>query len=90
MISLISSKVTQKKVKFQIEIKNDPLHPDWTVSPAEFARCLGLFLCQNNLLERAEIQSFDWQPLYELQKLNKNIKTDTSRILKSKSILTLL
>lgn len=68
-------KLTDKKVKFQIEIKNDPTHPSWTVSPAEFAKTLDAFLRKNNLVDRAEIQSFDWQPLYELQKLDKNVKT---------------
>ena len=30
---------------------------------------------KNNLINRAEIQAFDWNILYELQKLDKNIKT---------------
>ncbi len=68
-------KVTNKKVKFQIEIKNDPTNPDWTVSPKEFATRLDAFLRKNNLVDRAEIQSFDWQPLFELQKIDKNVKT---------------
>lgn len=68
------NKTTDKKVNFQIEIKNDPLHPQWTVSPHEFAVKLNDFLKKNHLVDRAEIQSFDWQPLYELHKLNPKVK----------------
>lgn len=68
------NKLTDKKVNFQIEIKNDPTHPDWTVSPKEFARKVNEFLVKNDLVGRAEIQSFDWQPLYELHKLNPHVK----------------
>lgn len=68
------NKVTDNQVDFQIEIKNDPEHSDWTVSPKEFANKVNQFLVKNNLVERAEIQSFDWVPLYELHKLNPKIK----------------
>lgn len=68
------NKVTNKKVNFQIEIKNTPEHPDWTVSPHEFAVKLNAFLIRNHLVAHAEIQSFDWQVLYELHKLNPKIK----------------
>lgn len=69
------NKVTDNQVNFNIEIKNDPTHLDWTVSPKEFASKLYKLLKQNNLIHRAEIQSFDWQPLYDLQKLDPKIKT---------------
>lgn len=68
------NKVTDKKVNFQIEIKNDPTKPDWTVSSYEFAVKINQFLNKNKLVDRAEIQSFDWQPLYELHKLNPKVK----------------
>lgn len=68
------NKTTAKKVNFQIEIKNDPTHPEWTVSPQQFAEKLNTFLTKNDLVARAEIQSFDWQPLYELHKLNPKVK----------------
>jgi glycerophosphoryl diester phosphodiesterase len=68
------NKLTDKQVNFQIEIKNDPLHPNWTVSPKEFALKVNDFLVKNNLVNHAEIQSFDWQPLYELHKLNPHVK----------------
>lgn len=68
-------KKTNKKVMYQIEIKNDPTKPEWTVSKEEFAKKIYAELKKNNLIGRAEIQSFDWEVLYDLQKLNKNIKT---------------
>ena len=69
------NKTTNKRVNFQIEIKNDPEHPTWTATPQEFAKKLYTLLKKNNIINRAEIQSFDWQVLYELQKLDKRIKT---------------
>lgn len=74
VIDLVN-KITDNQVNFNIEIKNDPVHLDWTVSPQEFASILYKLLKQNNLIDRVEIQSFDWQPLYELQKLDSRIKT---------------
>jgi glycerophosphoryl diester phosphodiesterase len=68
------NKVTRNKINFQIEIKNDAEHPQWTASAKEYANQLYAFLSKNNLINRVEIQSFDWQPLYELRKLDKNIK----------------
>lgn len=67
--------LTNRQVGFQIEIKYDPAHPDWTVSPQDYAAQLYEFLCKNNLIDRVEIQSFAWQCLFELQKIDKNIKT---------------
>ena len=70
-----ADKTTGKKIKYQIEIKNDPAHPEWTVSPQEFAEKLYALLKKNHLVDRAEIQSFDWEPLFYLQKLDPRIKT---------------
>lgn len=68
------NQATNKQVGFQIEIKNDPSHPKWTVSAHEFAKRVNDFLVKNDLVARAEIQSFDWQPLYDLHKLNPQVK----------------
>lgn len=70
-----TDKVTNRHVKFQIEVKNTPEHPNWTVSPKEFAQILYRDMKKYNLVDRSEIQSFDWEVLYELQKLNPKIKT---------------
>ena len=66
---------SNKKVNFQLEIKSDPEHDNWTASPDVFAKKLYAILKKNNLINRVEIQAFDWRYLYALQKLDKNIKT---------------
>ncbi|MEI7983537.1 MAG: glycerophosphodiester phosphodiesterase family protein, partial [Bacteroidota bacterium] len=66
---------TNKQVGFQIEFKTDPVHPDWTYTPAEFAGALCNILKEEDIVTFCEIQSFDWRCLYELQKLDSRIKT---------------
>lgn len=68
-------KVSKGKVKYQIEIKTDPNHPEWTVHPAEFARILNDFLAKEGLVNDVEVQSFEWKCLVELNKLNPKVKT---------------
>jgi len=75
VINYVETTTKNKSIGYQIEIKNDPSHPEWTASPKEFAQKIYAILKQNNLIERAQIQSFDWAPLYELQKLDKRIQT---------------
>jgi glycerophosphoryl diester phosphodiesterase len=74
VIQFVISK-TNRKVGFQIEFKTDPEHPDWTYTPAEFAAALYEILQVENIVGICEIQSFDWRCLYELQKLDKSVKT---------------
>lgn len=66
-----SNKIGNNKVFFQIEFKDKPDHPDWTVTPAVFAQKMYDFLDKNNLFKRTEIQSFNWQILYDLQSIAK-------------------
>jgi glycerophosphoryl diester phosphodiesterase len=66
---------TENKVGFQIEFKTDPEHTDWTYTPAEFAAALYKILQEEKIISNCEIQSFDWRCLYEIQKLDKTIKT---------------
>ena len=66
---------TNNKVGFQIEFKTDPEHPDWTYTPVEFAEALYKILKEENIINNCEIQSFDWRCLYELQKLDHQVKT---------------
>lgn len=68
-------RISNKQVKFQIEVKYDPSHPDWTVSREEFVDKLYAILKKNNLIKRSEIQAFDWQILFDLQEKDPNIKT---------------
>jgi glycerophosphoryl diester phosphodiesterase len=68
-------RVTSHDIYFQIEIKNDVKNPSWTVSSREFASALYVLLKTNSLIRRVEVQAFDWQCLFELKKLDKQIKT---------------
>lgn len=63
------------KVGFQIEIKTDPEHPELAPSPAEFAAALHGLLQEEGIIDRTEVQAFDWRCLIELKKLNPDIKT---------------
>lgn len=63
------------QIKFVVEIKTDPTNPDGSSEPAEFARELVKILEQENIVERTEVQSFDFQSLLAIQKLNPDIIT---------------
>ncbi len=67
--------ISGKSVKFQIEIKTDPLEPELSVKPEKMAKALYQVLQQEDIIEITEVQAFDWQCLVELEKLNKNIQT---------------
>jgi glycerophosphoryl diester phosphodiesterase len=67
-------KIAGDKVGFQIEIKNDPAKPEMSATPKEYAKALYKVLKEEGVINRTEIQAFDWQCLIELQKLNSEIK----------------
>lgn len=66
---------SSKDVNFQLEIKTDPDHLDWAPTPEQFAQDLYKILKQYKIVDRVEIQAFDWPYLYALQKINPNLKT---------------
>ena len=68
-------KIAGDQVGFQIEIKNDPAKPEMSAAAAEYATALYKLLKEENVLNRTEIQAFDWKCLIELQKLDPDIKT---------------
>lgn len=68
-------KVSGRKVGFQIEIKNDPTKPALSATPGEFAEALYKFMKEEDIIDRTEVQAFDWQCLVELNKLAPQIKT---------------
>lgn len=74
MISYVNDK-SNRSVNFQLEIKSDPTHPEWSPSPEQFAENLYRILKKFEILDRVEIQAFDWRYLYALQNLDKTIKT---------------
>ena len=68
------NKTSNGEVGFQIEMKTDP-GAEYSPDPKIFARALYKILKEENILDRAEIQAFDFRCLYELQKLDSRVKT---------------
>jgi glycerophosphoryl diester phosphodiesterase len=68
-------KVAGASVGFQIEIKTDPTRPELTATPSEFASALHRLLKEEEIVDRTEVQAFDWRCLVALQKLDARIKT---------------
>jgi glycerophosphoryl diester phosphodiesterase len=56
-------------VRFNIETKLDPLHPEQTLSPLAFARALVDVIRGAGMASRATVQSFDWRTLRLLREL---------------------
>jgi glycerophosphoryl diester phosphodiesterase len=56
-------------VRFNVETKLDPLHPEQTLSPLAFARALVEVVRGAGMASRTTIQSFDWRTLRLLREL---------------------
>ena len=67
--------VAGDRVGFQIEIKNDPTQPQLTVSPIKYADALYKLLKQEGVINRTEVQAYDFRALQRLQQLDSSIKT---------------
>ena len=64
-----------RKVNFQVEIKTDPAHPEWTYPPEKIARAVVKILKNNRIDKRTDLQAFDWRVLQIVQKLDCKIAT---------------
>ncbi|HEX5232397.1 MAG TPA: glycerophosphodiester phosphodiesterase [Bradyrhizobium sp.] len=64
-----------RNVRFNIETKIDPHHPDESPDPERFVTLLLDFLKAQKFTDRAMIQSFDWRTLQLVQKLAPAIPT---------------
>ena len=62
-------------VRFNIETKVTPLAPEETAGPEEFARAVIGVLRTEGMLDRANLQSFDWRVLHEARKLAPDLST---------------
>lgn len=62
-------------IRFNIETKVTPLAPEETVGPKEFARTVVAVLRAEGMLDRADLQSFDWRVLQEARKLAPDLST---------------
>lgn len=63
------------RVRFNIETKLTPDHPDDTVPPAEMVGALLKVIAQYGMEERVSIQSFDWRTLKLVQAQKPRIPT---------------
>ena len=71
----LARKAGNDVVRFSIETKISPLHPQRTLTPAAFAKALISIIKNNNLEHRAVVQSFDWRTLAVVQQEAPEIKT---------------
>ena len=71
----LAEKATGKKIGYQIEMKTDPSHPDYSPPPGAFAAAVYKVLKEEGVIDRVEVHAFDYRCLYELQKLDKRVKT---------------
>jgi glycerophosphoryl diester phosphodiesterase len=62
-------------VRFNIETKISPLHPERTVTPSAFATTLTQVITAHKLEHRAVVQSFDWRTLKAVQQETPAIQT---------------
>lgn len=71
----LARKAGNDTVRFNIETKISPLHPERTVAPDTFARALIAAIERDGLAARAVIQSFDWRTLAVVQREAPQIET---------------
>jgi len=50
-----------QRVRFTIEVKTDPSHPDWTASPHELADATLAVIDTHQAAARVMVESFDWR-----------------------------
>ena len=63
------------RLRFNIETKLSPLAPEETAGPAEFAGAVIAVLRAEGMVERANLQSFDWRVLLEARKVAPELVT---------------
>ena len=63
------------KVRFAIETKVRPTHPDETVAPEPFARAVVEEIRKGGMAARSQILSFDWRALRVVQQIAPEIPT---------------
>ena len=69
------NKSGNQSVRFNIEVKINPEHPELTLGPKEFAAAVIDVIRARHLQDRVTIQSFDWRVLHEVQLMAPEIAT---------------
>jgi glycerophosphoryl diester phosphodiesterase len=64
-----------REVRFNIETKLDPLHPELTALPAPFVKALIAVIRDSGMESRTTIQSFDWRTLALVRQLAPDLAT---------------
>ena len=64
-----------RTVRFNIETKVDPAHPEQTVSALAFARALEAVIREAGMVSRVTVQSFDWRTIRLSKQLAPQIET---------------
>ena len=62
-------------IRFNIETKLTPLAPEESAGPEEFARAVVGVLQSEGMVDRADLQSFDWRVLHAARKLAPGLST---------------
>lgn len=68
-------KISGNQVGFQIEIKTDPQHPEWTFSPKVLAQAVSTLIHEMQIVPITEVQAFDYRVLQAIQRIDPKIKT---------------
>ncbi len=68
-------KVTQNRMRYQIELKTDVKHPEISIPPKKFAAAVLDVVKKAGVADKVELQSFDWRTLVAARKLDPKIKT---------------
>ncbi len=71
----LARRAGNKTVRFNIETKISPLHPERTVAPDAFAKSLIDVIRRCQVQDRAVVQSFDWRTLAVVQREAAEIQT---------------
>jgi len=71
----LARKAGNASVRFNIETKISPLHPQRTAPPDIFARALIALIIKEKMEKRATVQSFDWRTLAIVQREAPEIST---------------
>ena len=64
-----------ERIRFNVETKLSPLAPEETAAPEEFARVVIAVLREAGMIDRANVQSFDWRVLLEARNLAPELST---------------
>ncbi len=63
------AKAQNPQIRFQIEIKTDPLTPNVSSLPSDIIPKVIAILKEENVIQLTEVHSFDWRNLFLLEKL---------------------